>query len=474
MDKRKLLTGGIRALSCIAASTMAMPLLAVCAGVSEYTYSSSFFWITAALAVVCGFIGHVVGGAIHGFAGEKYSTFGNIVRVAAGIPVFWGLLKLEEALWGLTLEKDFQVAGAFALIGTAAYAYCALAYYRKYHEIVSVNVLRTLMFASIAAFLIARAGGAKVLYTFELSLLLVYMFFVYWLAKNQRNIDFMMERRQHDLQHLPPKIRFFNIRLLGAFFGVALLAMCLQRPVMKLFDLGAWLLRKLLLSCVAVDPTKPGATPVPEATPTPTPVPGGSTEVANFAWIWNLLGILIFVAMVIMLAPIVWRSLKKFLQDLSRKVVTILRRRHRKVSDDYAVSDDYSDAEETLSGAEKVTLAESTLAGQTRRWKKEVRQFRRMAPGEEKYREGYRLVLEGMVLKNLPVLPSDTPLEATEKIRSRLATVPQMEAATLCYQEIRYALNTSDTDSIHLENILRVLENMKPLPKETKSRLSGI
>ena len=472
MDKRKLMTGGIRFLSYIAASTVAMPLLAVCTGVSEYTYDSAFFWTTCGLAVLCGFIGHLTGGAIHAFAGERYNTVGNVLRVVVGVPIFFGLLKLEEVLWGLTLDVDFQVAGAFAVIGTAAYALCSLAYYRKYHDIISVNVLRTLMFASIAAFLIARAGGAKVLYTFELSVLLVYMFFVYWLAKNQRNIDFMMERRQHDLAHLPPKIRFFNIRLLGIFFVIALLTMFLQRPVMGLFDIGAKLLRFSLLSCVPTDGDATIGDPTPQPTPTPDPGPAVVGEVADFAWIWTVVGITLFLVCAALFAPTAWRAFKDFLRDVARRTVAALRRIRRKTNDNAGLNDDYSDAEETLSGEEKAALVQTTAAGKTRQWKKDLRQFRRMAPGEEKYRLGYRLVLEGMQMKNLPILPSDTPLEATEKIRSRLATVPQMELVTECYQEIRYALNTSDTDTIHLENILRVLENMKPLPEEYKSRLS--
>ena len=470
MDKRRLLTGTIRLLSYTACSTMAMPLIAVCVGFSAGSYSAGFFWFTVLTAMVCGCLGGAASALIGRIVRQRSEVAENILRVAVGLPVFLGLLQVERIVWGITPETDFQVCAAFAVVGIVAYGYCSLAYYRTYNDIVSVNVVRTLIIASIAAFFILRASGFAVPYAGELSVLTVYLFFVYWLAKNQRNIDFMMERRQHDLKHLPPRIRFYNVYLLLVFFVIALLALLLRGPVMELFRMGAKLFQRMLLNCVPTESGGTESTVVEDATPTPTP-DGFSDVPPNYDWLWNTLGILLLVAMVVVFGPMAWRSLKAFLRDLSRKVLSAIRRRHRKAGDRTGESDEYSDAEETLSGEEKTALSRQTDSGRLRMWKKEVRRYRHMPPGEEKYREGYRLVLEGMALKNLPVQPSDTPLEATEKIRQRLATVPQMESATLCYDEIRYALHPADTDTGRLDSILRVLETMKPLPKE-EGRLS--
>ena len=97
---------------------------------------------------------------------------------------------------------------------------------------------------------------------------------------------------------------------------------------------------------------------------------------------------------------------------------------------------DYEDEVVELSATE--VKEELRRAGfRLRDWKKALRAFRAMPADSGKYREGYRLALNWLVWKKVPVLPSDTPLMVLEKAKKIL---PESDWATVTewYNFIRY------------------------------------
>lgn len=457
----------LRLLSYAALSWLPLPLIAVCVGMSDRTHTDAFFLACVGLCTVCGWLGALISALLHAEGNRVYPVFHVIGLFLGGCLTTAGAFALSRMAFDIVFSVEPQLTFAVPASALCAYILCALRQKLRFFEIISFNIVRAMVIILLAAFLILRANGIVLPFIPAFSVLIILTLLIYWTAQNQRNIDFMMERREHDVRHLPAKIRSFNLRILAAFFVLALLSLLLSGPIMGVLGILGGFLQKAMINCAG--------TGGEEMEPTPQPTqgsdPGDSLPPAdsNFALFW---AILVLVILFIFYAPLIWRGLRGGMQRLMRALVALLRRLHKPKHRAQDANEEYSDIVEILPSGETNDMIEPPQAGKLKLWKKKVKRFRKMPEGEEKYRFGYSLILEGMVLRNLPLLPSDTPLEAAEKIRSRLVTVPQMEAATQCYDAIRYALDTRDTDSSQLNSILHVLETMRPLPEAYKPRLS--
>ena len=87
--------------------------------------------------------------------------------------------------------------------------------------------------------------------------------------------------------------------------------------------------------------------------------------------------------------------------------------------------------------AEEVKENRDASSFKLRQWKKAVRLWHTQPDTEEKYREGYRLALDWLLWKKVPLTPSDTPLAVLEKAKATLS-LSDWEAVTDWYNLIRY------------------------------------
>lgn len=461
------LSGILRFLSYAAISWIALPLVAICVGISEHSYPASFFMVCIAYCTIAGWLGALIAASFRLGGDRIYPVFRLAGLFLGGCILAVSIVLLDQQFFGIIFSEEPQLTAAVPVSAVCAYILCAKQQEKRFFEIISFNLVRAMVIAIFIAFLILRTNGIVLPYIPEFAVLCIILLLIYWTAQNQRNIDFMMERREHDIRHLPKKIRTFNLCVLAAFFVLALLSLLLSGPILSVLSVFGGFLQKAMINCAGTGGEEMVSTPQE----TSDPGIGDSMPPADnsFAWIW---AVIVIGILLVFYAPLLWRNIRKGVQTLLRALVSFLRRLRAPKQHTSDLNEEYSDTIEILPSGETNGILEQPHASRIRQWKKDVRQFRKMPEGEEKYRRGYALILEGMTLRNLPLLPSDTPREATEKIRSLLITVPQMEAATECYQVIRYALNTQDTDSTQLNSILHVLETMRSLPEEYKPRLS--
>lgn len=72
-----------------------------------------------------------------------------------------------------------------------------------------------------------------------------------------------------------------------------------------------------------------------------------------------------------------------------------------------------------------------------RKWVKEVKKYLKQSSGHLQYRVGYRLVLQGIQFRGIPVKIDNTPRELMSQVREQLE-IREIEQVTKDYEDVRY------------------------------------
>lgn len=300
--------------------------------------------------------------------------------------------------------------------------------------------------------------------------------FCYGAGANQGNLDFLMERRGHDLSHLPPKIRRYNLKLLAILYVVVVILLLLR-------DVLAYALKQLLIGVIwviaQVGQLIAGLfagqeTVVPQGGgggfSDPPAASGGGESVLS-----QILSVLIGLAVLgvlIWLCPKAFRIVRGKLHAWWRAILRFFRRRSRPGAAQAESRGEYTDTETDLLSSSDAGLTSAPPPRRAlRQLKAEVRAFDRMPDGPAKEREGYRLLLKGMQIKHMPVAPGDTPRETAIQAMRLLDTQnPDWQANADTYSRVRYE-NCQTPDTVPLARLLHQLLPMKPLPEKRRGRL---
>ena len=301
--------------------------------------------------------------------------------------------------------------------------------------------------------------------------------FCYGAGANQGNLDFLMERRGHDLSHLPPKIRRYNLKLLAVLYAVVVVLLLLRDvlayALKQLFIGVIWLIAfigQLIAGLFAGHETV-----VPEGGgggfSDPPAASGGGESLLS-----QILSVLIGLAVLgvlIWLCPKAFRILRGKVRTLWRAILRFFRRRSRPGATQAENQGEYTDTEtDLLRSTETASMAPPAPRRALRQFKADVRAFDRLPDGPIKEREGYRLLIKGMQLKRIPVAPGDTPREtAAQAVRLLHTQDPDWQANADTYSRVRYeGLQTPDT--LPVTRLLHQLLQMKPLPEKRRGRLT--
>lgn len=256
---------------------------------------------------------------------------------------------------------------------------------------------------------------------------------------NQSAIDDLTASRHYSLESLPRRIRPYNLGLVILVIGLTALLfwglLMLTSHVDALMGMvREWLLD--LLRGLSFTPEDVPPTIVEEA-PMDTPMlPPDAGEGLSLPWLGALIKWGMTLLCIVGVSAVVFLNRVQILDwfrqlwlSLSGAAARLFRRPDREQSDS-----EYTDASQSLLMEDRPA---ATLR-QDRKWRKDLRAYGRMADSPEKYRQGYRLLLEGLRLWDVPVRPSDTPREASHKAEP-LLSVEDLRSGTDGYQLLRYA-----------------------------------
>jgi hypothetical protein len=434
---KKLLLPSLKLLACTAAFFTPLPPAAVLLGLTYGEYGP--LWELMAVLLVSG-------GA--GFAYGRLSKRASLRRQAA-VRIIGFLLLLLPLTAGWLLCADYGILyGACAAVGAAAMCYVGWqSVARPYGEVFTKNWFLFCVLGSLLGMLVLVCFG-RPLPQAQLLCVLGYGTGVYILVRNQSNIDFLMERRRHRMEHLPKRIRYFN--LFAAFALVALVfALFLGKDaVIAGVQGGGWLLwhgvRQVLQLLFYKQPGEslpetgengPAVTPgLPEAE--------AGQKVFPVEWVY-----LFFAVAAIVILFCNRRRIGRFLLRSGRRVAELLRRllRGRERAPRGDANGYYVDEEETLlPGASEENPGASRRG--VRQWRREYQRFLRMPQGEEALRRGLVLAAWWSTLTKGEVPPGDTAAELLQKIEARTHS-PACAPAAEGYNRVRYgALSCREED----------------------------
>lgn len=273
---------------------------------------------------------------------------------------------------------------------------------------------------------------------------LFYLISCYALCQNQSNIDFMMARRKHRLEHLPDRVRGRSLKLTLVVIGIGLICVLLAPQLGWLLEQllnGLKYLLSLIVRLIAwlIPDSEPSET-VEETVPQNDGDMGGLVGAEQGSPWWD------YIMWPAIIALICW-LVYTYRDQIMRSLITFWRALRSKVKGALfsvparagLMADAEGEYEDEVVELEASELDEQDNAEKfrLRKWKKAVRLWRSEIDSPEKYRSGYRLALDWLSWKKVPVSPSDTPLELLEKAREVLPA-SDWETVTEWYNLIRY------------------------------------
>ena len=380
-------------------------------------------------------------------------TLTAVGLLAAIIAVFF----LSQSLIGPPLSVALIPALALSGIVGAKFYYLS---YGKYYpvKILGLTVGIYLAFIVYCAFLGAVdqvLSASATIPTF-----LAYMV-IYLLTKNQSGIDRMMERRKHDLSHLPSKMRRYSLLLTVGIILLILLLFAAKAPITAALTAFFAALREGFFFCTRaffrwLASFDDGSSPVGSGTNDTDPLGAIGELDYTTSGLWNVLYVVI-----ILLAIIVFfayrRQIAEGIAGVYRKLLSFLRRIFAKPDRPSSFKGDsgyYFDLVETVAPSEQKPLFGRT-GFRFRDWKKLYKKFLNMKDNAEKYRFGYGLLVDYLRLKKVSISPSDTVPTIEAKAKTLFPNTDLTEIS-LQYSDIRYG-NRDDTP-LAMPALTKVLE----------------
>lgn len=425
------LLNGLKYVCCGAAFLLLYPLIVLYQGLFSLRASDSAGLLQLAAVVFAGFAGYLLSYLCR-IREQKHPKQTKLLRLGFALLLGMGTaLLFGWDAWG--------VRAGFGLTVGIAFYIGALLYFERYSAILTQRRL-TLFFGFSLAILFLLWILGRPCPTAWLALDFLLTLGVYLLAKNQGNIDYLMERRKHKMEFLPPKIRRYNSRLICLILALVLIGFFLRGPLSRMLTaglqgLGAGLVA-LIKWLIALwgDQTEEAPPPAQQQPKPP------MEEAAGGNPIWDLIFYLLAAGMFLWLIiryrkqigkaiALFFYRLREFLHSLfSGRLV----QRQRKQESEY-----YYDEEELLAPEALKQSRKTKSPRSARQWKKQYRQFEGMPGGEEKYRRGYQLILNWLTLRELPVERWNTATEIYERTREQVRA-PGYEDATSGYNQVRF------------------------------------
>ncbi len=412
---------------------------------------------TSMTVVVC-YFGYFLSSFCERFRESKRFNLISKLVTALGlfIAIGAGFLLLQNGS-GISLSAPFVCASILSGIVGAKF------YYTSYGNYYSVKILGLAVGVFLAFIVYCAVLSVVDQVLSESATILIFFGYmvIYLLTKNQSGIDRMMERRKHDLSHLPSKMRRYSLLLTMGIILLILLLFAAKAPITAALTAFFSALREGFFFCTRaffrwLASFDDGSSPIGNGSEDTDPLGGiGDLEYTTSGF-WNILYVV-----VIILAIIVFfayrRQIAEGIAAAYRKLLSFLRRifaKPQRPASSKGEESYYFDLVETVAPSEQKPLF-SKSGFRFRDWKKLYKKFLSMKDSAEKYRFGYGLLVDYLRLKKVSVSPSDT-VPTIEKKAKTLFPEADMTSISSCYSDIRYG-NQDDSLS-GMSALTRALE----------------
>ena len=367
-----------------------------------------------------------------------------------------------HTLLNFALTAEFFITAAALLV---TYILVWKKAYHSYGSIVDKGILAA--YCIIAAIVVVLFWGMKVQYS-RMAMVwgLFYLAICYALTQNQSNIDFMMARRKHKMEHLPGVVRQRSLVLTLGVLAAVLVCVLLTPQITWLFGQCLNAIKVILLGILRfIWKLIPAGEASDEAEETIEGGPGdmggmGAAEDGSPLWdyiMWPLI-ILGAIWLIYTYRDSIMRWWITFWRALRTKIRGALFSAPKRARVTGGGEGEYEDEVVELSAMEvREELRKDVF--KFRQWKRDLKAWRAMAGGEDKYRSGYRLALRWLSWRKVPLLPSDTPLEVLEKAK-KVLSASEWTAVTDWYNQIRYG-EPEAFPAQAMEPLARALEYME-------------
>ncbi len=511
-NKMPLLLVILRYLSVIAALFVIFPLLFATETYLQAATMESVIILRFGMVIVCGLIGFLVS-MLLSLSREKWKVPIWTINVICAL-----LCMLPAVFMFVCCGGNFESfrTPIMMLYGILAYFMGAIYYYRPYSQIntkvtlawlCGLHIVVMVLISMIAfntghnitaadqpltdgiaisqtqAFLLdseaisrLKQNGFQFDFFIFVPEFLIYIS-IFGLVMNQSHIDFLMERRKHNMEDLPRWVRTYNVGLTSAIMAViAVLFLCKDwiissiKWLAKMISVGIyhalhWVGSLFINDAISTDPMG-GATDVPDELVEI----GGASADPRITMFFSYFLVFVIIVMVIWG---IWRfkilsKFWKFLKKTSNALLHQLKYGHKENTRTEFVEQEYIDSETELDqNARKTKKRDDGSA--FKQWRKEYKQFLKLKESKQRYEQGFLLLTDYFKLRGVPLFEGDTAVQVSEKaVKSKKIEAFSSNAITegynlLCYAEsgckqdkltvLEQALQKAYTDSKSLKTI---------------------
>ncbi len=308
--------------------------------------------------------------------------------------------------------------------------------------------------------------------------ILFYLTFIYFLTRNQTNIDHLMRQGSRSLKELPHGLRSFNAKLTTLLTISFPVIYVLRRPIARtlvfIWDTFVMLVSAFInfMMNLLPDPEPIPQEPIPSEAAPENGLGGGE---GNY-WVQAVITALV-ITLIVFLLRRYGKQMALAIRDMFRKLIAFIKslfQQEHEESEDVEEGRYYTDYHFALDPSRPEMLS---LRGRRRAWRKDYREYKRqvkhLGPTVNRYREAYRLALVWLDIKEDSGLDiSDTVHEIANKNEAQLemAAIADKDgfvAVTKTYEDARYGLQEGLEESLdtariteHLAELERQLERM--------------
>lgn len=293
--------------------------------------------------------------------------------------------------------------------------------------------------------------------------LMIFFYFIivviFAIGKSQGNIDYLMERRHHKEQNLPPKVRAYTIRLITIISGFAALLFLFKDYISAAFLFLFKLIRlvgkaSMELARQLSKTTGGDAEPLEQLPELPEYVPLEDVPEVTPHPFWNALFYIVGFVIITFLIIKYFQSAISALKKLCRKVLQLL----SEISMKFAKKESdeecgFTDSEEFLSEDDAQSLKALPKRKLRAEWKKLVKDYKKMPNSPEKYRKGFKATLDGFKLTGTDISPVLTTGEIGQ-LEQVKTVFPDYSPTASEYDIIRYGEDPDDPDFSSLGQLI--------------------
>ncbi len=359
-------------------------------------------------------------------------------KVIAGIIMILALVPLIYFYWAnanVLLHILFFVCHIFAyIIGYRNYSVdYEMVLYPKWITVTTVAPIITILYVWFLRLEVSYVAFVLI-YVIGIS--------VNMIARSQANIDFLMNRRKHNMQNLPKSIRKYTLMLCGGFIILLFASILLRDIALWGMDIVFIGLREAIIFIVYImSMLSQGEEGTTE---TGGDLGGGASllpsEENPNATLINVLTLIFFAGIVLFLIINYRReilsAIKKILMIIFSFVHKFFASTPLGNSKIIAESDYYYDDVKTVDPL-KMSIKKDKKTT-VKSLKREYKNFMKMPTSELKYRCGYQLILKQFQIRGVNISRSDTPNQILQKCKS-IIPESKMDDVTKCYNRVRYS-----------------------------------